>query len=149
MSGLNFNSKLPAAPTNGTNVTWATDKNGNISASLVDVAFTDAANDFTETQTVPVLNATAAINIDGSPVSAADTPGAAVTTETVGASPYVFTATVRGFMAVFGGTVSAISIGRGVSNVNAGLLSGIFPLSAGDTLTVTYTVVPTMYFLPT
>lgn len=148
MSGLNFNSKLPAPPQNGTNVNWATDSNGNISASLTDVAFVNEANNFTATQTVPTLDATTAININGSPVSAADTPGTAIVTETVGASPYVFTATVRGSMAVFGGTVSAISIGRGATNVNPGLLSGIFPLSAGDTLTVTYTAVPTMDFIP-
>jgi hypothetical protein len=64
-------------------------------------------------------------------------------------SPFTYTTNQRGFVIVQGGTVSTIQFSRGLStNYVTGLTGGCFPLSAGDSLIVTYTVVPTMTFVP-
>lgn len=76
-------------------------------------------------------------------------PGAEIPV-TPGASPYTYTAAVKGFMIVSGGTVSAVSFSRdGTTFYNYGLTSGPFPLNAADRIRVTYTVAPTMTFVPT
>lgn len=68
---------------------------------------------------------------------------------TVGASPFVYTAGVKGSLLVSGGTVSAIAFSRdGVTFYSTGQTAGMFPLNAQDQLRVTYTVVPTMVFIP-
>lgn len=68
---------------------------------------------------------------------------------TVGASPYTYTAGVRGSLLVSGGTVSAIAFSRdGSTFYSTGQTAGMFPLSARDRLRVTYTVTPTMVFIP-
>jgi hypothetical protein len=64
----------------------------------------------------------------------------------VGASPFTFTNTnpVPELVTVTGGTVSQIA----VNGVVTGLISGTFTLpSTGSTITVTYTVAPTMTFI--
>ena len=66
---------------------------------------------------------------------------------TLGASPYSFVSPFRGFLIVRGGTVSAIQFTRSVTTLT-GLTAGIFPLNQGDTLTITYTVLPTVTFVP-
>ncbi len=93
---------------------------------------------------VPLAQATTLI---ASAVAATATAsGAALASITVGASPYVYTATTRGAVAVSGGTVSAASLTRGSAVTLP--IAGLFPVSAGDTITVTYTVAPTMTFVP-
>lgn len=73
----------------------------------------------------------------------------AVIAITPGASPFAYTALAEGSVTVAGGTVSAISITRGATVVPTGATAGIFPLSQGDIITVTYSVVPTtMNFIP-
>lgn len=67
---------------------------------------------------------------------------------TVGASPFAYTALAEGTVTVSGGTVSAISITRGATVVPTGVTAGVFPLSQGDIITVTYSVLPTMNFIP-
>ncbi len=68
---------------------------------------------------------------------------------TPGASPYSYVAQSRGAVNVVGGTVSAIALKRnGVSTTLNGI-AGVFPVSAGDVLVVTYSVVPTAFdFIP-
>jgi hypothetical protein len=69
---------------------------------------------------------------------------------TPGVSPYVYSAPVRGSVIVSGGTVSAIAFSRdGVTFYNVGQTSGMFLLNAADQLRITYTVVPTVTFVPT
>lgn len=63
------------------------------------------------------------------------------------ASPYTFTAPYIGQIVIVGGTVQLISLVRSTT-VATGLLAGIFTLGRGDQITVTYTVAPTMTFLP-
>jgi hypothetical protein len=66
---------------------------------------------------------------------------------TPGASPYTFTAPDPGRMILTGGTVSLVEIGRQGAFLSTGLTAGLFPLSRGDALRVTYSVAPTMNFL--
>lgn len=66
---------------------------------------------------------------------------------TVGASPFTFKAGTIGNMFVTGGTVSSIVLTR--SGVSITCQSNQFiPMAAGDQITVTYTVAPTMTFVP-
>ena len=74
-------------------------------------------------------------------------PGAIVAVTPTG-SPFAYVATAPGTLSVAGGTVSNISITRGATTVSLGLLAGLVPVSAGDTITTTYAVAPTMAFIP-
>src|SRR3954468_3899620 len=77
-------------------------------------------------------------------------PPAAEVAVTVGVSPYTYSAAVRGSLIVSGGTVSAIAFSRdGVTFYNVGQTSGMFLLNAADQLRITYTVLPTVTFVPT
>lgn len=76
-------------------------------------------------------------------------PPGAESTLTVTQSPFTFVAAQRGFVIVQGGTVSMIQFSRGgVQNYNTGATTGVFPLSAGDSLIVTYSGIPAMTFVP-
>lgn len=69
---------------------------------------------------------------------------------TPGASPYAYSALVKGSVIVSGGTVSAIAFSRdGTTFYTTGQTAGMFTLNAQDRLRVTYTVLPTMTFVPT
>lgn len=74
------------------------------------------------------------------------TPPGSETTITVTASPFSFQAKQGGFAIVTGGTVSAIHFSRLTSHAT-GQTSGLFPLSAGDTLTITYSGAPSVVFV--
>lgn len=68
---------------------------------------------------------------------------------TVGASPFTYTALVGGSVIVQGGTVSQLAISRdGTTFYVTGLTAGVIPLSQNDKLKITYTVTPTVTFLP-
>lgn len=68
---------------------------------------------------------------------------------TPGVSPYEYSAPIGGSMIVNGGTVSNISFSRdGTTFYTTGQTSGMFPLNAQDRLRITYTVVPTLTFVP-
>lgn len=67
---------------------------------------------------------------------------------TVGGSPFTYTAPFAGSVAITGGTVSAIALIRQGTSVATGLTAGLIPVSRYDQLKVTYTVVPTMTFIP-
>lgn len=70
--------------------------------------------------------------------------------QTVPASPAVFTPTVSGFYTVNGGTVSAIAYRRGTTGtfITSGVVAGFVPVRFGDSIRVTYTVLPTITFFP-
>ena len=66
---------------------------------------------------------------------------------TVTASPYVYTASTIGNVFVSGGTVSSIVLTR--SGVSLTVPENIFiPVTANDTVTVTYSGLPTATFVP-
>ena len=67
---------------------------------------------------------------------------------TVGASPFAYKASESGHLLIIGGTVSAVSLNRGRVTVVTGQTAGFFPMALGDTITVTYTVLPTIKFIP-
>ena len=70
---------------------------------------------------------------------------------TPGASPYTYqnTSGRPGDMIVSGGAVSDVAFSRdNATFYSVGIVSGVFPLSAYDFLRVTYTVAPTMTFIP-
>lgn len=66
---------------------------------------------------------------------------------TVGASVFSYKATDNGNVFVTGGTVTLIEYGRGGVFTTTGLTAGIVPVSKGDTVRVTYAVLPTMTFI--
>ncbi len=74
----------------------------------------------------------------------AERPIAAVA---VGASPFSYTATTIGHLNIIGGTISSRTLTRGTDTTNIGA-SQLVPMAAGDTVTVTYSVAPTMSFIP-
>jgi hypothetical protein len=65
-------------------------------------------------------------------------------------SPFIYHTTVGGgFLIVSGGTVSAIAFSRDQVNFYAtGLTAGVFPLANEDSYRITYTVKPTVTFVP-
>lgn len=76
-------------------------------------------------------------------------PPGGVSTQTVGTSPATLTAPSMGFFIVQGGTVSLVQFSRdGNTNYTTGQISGCFPVSSGDRLIITYTVAPTVTFIP-
>ena len=84
---------------------------------------------------------------DGLFVAFAGTP-AASSAITVGASPFAYTATTGGTVAISAGTVSAVTLTRASTVIATGVLAGLIPVRNGDIVTVTYTAAPTMVFIP-
>ncbi len=64
-----------------------------------------------------------------------------------GVSPSSYTAKEPGNVAITGGTVSAITLTRGVISIN---VTGqrLIPVAINDVVTVTYSVLPTIQFIP-
>jgi hypothetical protein len=77
------------------------------------------------------------------------TPPQAESPITVTASPFTYTASQGGFVIVHAGTVSQIAFSRtsGTSYIT-GQTTGTFPVSAGDSVIVTYSGAPTITFVP-
>lgn len=75
----------------------------------------------------------------------ASQPGAPVPVTPTG-SPFRYTASGSGSLSISGGTVSARTLIRGGVSVPMG--SSLIPMSNGDVATVTYSVAPTLYFVP-
>lgn len=71
----------------------------------------------------------------------------AVVAITVGASAFDYKSPDAGVVIVTGGTVTAIAYGRNGTFTGIGVITGIIPVSKGDVVRVTYTVVPTMTFI--
>jgi hypothetical protein len=74
-------------------------------------------------------------------------PPAAATAVAVSASPTSFTASERGSVVVSGGTISAVTLNRAGTVLAFGTTRSI-PVANGDLVTVTYSVAPTINFLP-
>jgi hypothetical protein len=67
---------------------------------------------------------------------------------TPGASPTTFTANRDGHLIVRAGTVSQIDYVRNGTASQIGVTAGLFPLLQGDGIKITYTVAPTVTFIP-
>lgn len=66
-----------------------------------------------------------------------------------GASPYTWTAPTNGLLVVTGGTVSLVQYGRSGTLTALGLINGLIPVSAGDSVRITYLTTPTVTFIET
>lgn len=64
-----------------------------------------------------------------------------------GASPFTYTATTIGHLLIAGGTVSAVSLVRGATSISIPT-SGFIPMAAKDAVMITYSVAPTLSFIP-
>lgn len=74
----------------------------------------------------------------GSPQAAVATP-----------SPMVYTSKASGYLAVAGGTVSKIEYSAdGKSYFDTGMVSGLVPLQTATFARITYSVMPTLTFIP-
>ena len=71
----------------------------------------------------------------------------AVITQTVTGSPYSLTPNSNGKIIITGGTISQILLIRGAVSINI-TAQRIIPIRIEDTIEVTYSVLPTIYFLP-
>ena len=68
---------------------------------------------------------------------------------TVTASPFVYQAVLRGQLLITGGTVSAVAFSRdGTTWYNAGITAGFVQVDARDLVRITYSVLPTVIFVP-
>jgi hypothetical protein len=64
-------------------------------------------------------------------------------------SPYVYTASAPGALLVTGGTVSAIALSvNGTTFYPCGVTSGAIPVQSGTLVRITYSVAPTLEFMP-
>lgn len=69
---------------------------------------------------------------------------------TVGGSPFSYTATVKGFVILSGGTVTSVMFSRTLNQFYlTGQTSGVFPMAQNDVLKVSYSARPSMVFVPT
>lgn len=69
--------------------------------------------------------------------------------QTVGASPWTYTAVHSGNLLVKGGTVSKIGLIRArVTIMDIGMVAGFIPVSPDDQVVITYTVVPEVWHIP-
>ena len=76
-------------------------------------------------------------------------PPASESTITAPASPFIYSAAMRGFVIISGGTVTLVQFSRdGKTNYTTGQTQGCFPVSNGDSLTVTFSAAPSMTFVP-
>lgn len=71
---------------------------------------------------------------------------------TVGSSPFSYSAKEPGYIYIFGGTVSVIQLIRGTIAFSIGIVSGVagqtVPVSINDTVKITYSVKPSVWFIP-
>lgn len=64
-------------------------------------------------------------------------------------SPFTYQALLRGYVIIQGGSVSQVSFSRTPAIFyNTGQTSGMFSVNLGDSLKVTYSMAPTMVFVP-
>jgi hypothetical protein len=64
-------------------------------------------------------------------------------------SPFTFSAPAGGVLIINGGTVSQVKYSRDAANFYVtGQTQGMFPVSQGDQLVISYTVPPTIVFAP-
>jgi hypothetical protein len=68
----------------------------------------------------------------------------------VAGSPFSYTANMKGFVIISGGTVSSVMFSRTAGVFySTGQTSGVFPMAQNDVLSVAFTAPPSMVFVPT
>jgi hypothetical protein len=76
-----------------------------------------------------------------------DTPVAAASSVTVGASPFSYTPDNDGLLIVVGGVVTALAYGRQGTFTALGVVAGLVPVKSGDTVRITHTAAPAVSFI--
>lgn len=77
------------------------------------------------------------------------TPTQNLSSVILSASPFTYRAPAGGTLIVQGGTVSQVQFSRdGSAFFTTGQTQGMFPVSQGDALVITYSVAPTLTFVP-
>lgn len=66
---------------------------------------------------------------------------------TVGASPFSYVAKQPGMLVISGGTIGAVQFERGTTTISMGTARA-FSVEIGDTVITTYSVLPTLKFVP-
>ena len=64
------------------------------------------------------------------------------------ASPFAFVAPADGMLISTGGAGLGLTLTRGRSTIPLAAGGGLIPLSQGDTVTLTYSVAPSLHFVP-
>ena len=69
---------------------------------------------------------------------------------TLTASPFSYTAVEPGNLAISGGTISAITLTRGTTVITLATSAAakLVPVAIGDIVTITYSILPTLQFIP-
>lgn len=67
---------------------------------------------------------------------------------TPASSPFTYGASTSGQLAVTGGLVSRIALTRYTTVLQIGVTTELFPLRAGDSVSITYQSAPTLTFFP-
>lgn len=67
---------------------------------------------------------------------------------TLTGSPFAYVAKEPGTIAITGGTVSAVNLIRGAVTIVLGATVKLVPVGIQDTVSVTYSVLPTIQFIP-
>lgn len=70
------------------------------------------------------------------------------TAVTVTASPFIFTATIKGQVAINGGTGVSVDLARGIVGYAVPPPPCLIPMSKGDQVRITYATPPTLVFFP-
>lgn len=129
------------------------DVNGDATVSSLNVAYTDVTADPSPQvfdQMAEVLqqprSSDSVVEMLFQPLP--DRAMGAAETVTPGASPATVTANRDGNLIVRAGTVSQIDYVRNGVATTIGVTAGLFPLLAGDGIRITYTVAPTVVFIP-
>lgn len=71
-----------------------------------------------------------------------------IVTVPVGASPFNYTASGTGQLAIVGGTVSVVFLTRARVTFNPAVTAGFFPMAQADVAQIVYSAAPTVYFVP-
>ncbi len=67
----------------------------------------------------------------------------------VSGSPFSYTAQEPGNISITGGTVTGVVLTRGANSINMGAgTSKFIPVAINDTVVITYSVLPTVKFIP-
>lgn len=63
-------------------------------------------------------------------------------------SPAFYRATRQGTLYIAGGTVSLVNFSRGGVTIPTGIIAGNIPMQQGDSITLAYSVLPKVNFVP-
>lgn len=75
-------------------------------------------------------------------------PSSPILTLSLGASPATYTAVAPGDLMISGGTVTGVTLTRGATSATLSASVATVPMAIGDSVTITASTMPTVYFVP-